>query len=308
MPNIRSLFWKLLLNYIPINSEQRDSVLKRKRQEYQDTIIIYNNMLQDINEMNDTETKIYKQIKVDIPRTLTEYKLFTNEKVKTMMLRLLFVWSKRNPASGYVQGFNDLCSPFIAVFFTNYLHFSIETFYVKDEEIDTLEEKQLFEIEADTYWCFKKTMENIQFNYVAGQPGLQRMLDIMEEIVKLVDNNLYNHLRKLEVLYTHFAFRWMNCYLMREFSLKLIIRLWDSYFSFSDSFNFFHLFVCACLLLNYSERVKKMTEFQEVILCLQNLDTRDWTIDDMDVLIARSYQIYLIYGSIIQHKFIDKKK
>jgi hypothetical protein len=253
--------------------------------------------------MNDTELKIFKQISVDIPRTLTEYKLFTNTKIKNMMLRLLFVWSKRNPASGYVQGFNDLCSPFIAVFATNHLKFSSETFDAEESSINLLNEDQLFEIEADSYWCFKKMMDNIQTNYISGQPGLQKMLNIMEEIIKLVDNSLWKQLKKLDVSYLQFAFRWMNCYLMREFSLKLIIRLWDSYFSMSDSFNFFHLFVCACLLLNYSEKIKEMTEFQEVIMFLQNLPTNDWSIEDMNVLIARSYQVYLIYGNKIRVEY-----
>jgi hypothetical protein len=31
--------------------------------------------------------------------------------------RLLYVWSVRHPASGYVQGMNDLATPFMAVFF-----------------------------------------------------------------------------------------------------------------------------------------------------------------------------------------------
>lgn len=33
-----------------------------------------------------------------------------------MMIRLLFVWSMRNPASAYVQGINDLAAPLLVVF------------------------------------------------------------------------------------------------------------------------------------------------------------------------------------------------
>eukprot|EP00340_Litonotus_pictus_P011418 CAMPEP_0170538488 /NCGR_PEP_ID=MMETSP0209-20121228/103343_1 /TAXON_ID=665100 ORGANISM="Litonotus pictus, Strain P1" /NCGR_SAMPLE_ID=MMETSP0209 /ASSEMBLY_ACC=CAM_ASM_000301 /LENGTH=353 /DNA_ID=CAMNT_0010840189 /DNA_START=65 /DNA_END=1122 /DNA_ORIENTATION=+ len=287
LPQIRSLFWKLLLKYIPLSSENRDIILKRKRQEYYDTCIIYDSMLQDPNKnMNDSELKTYKQISVDIPRTLTEYKLFTSSKVKKMMLRLLFVWAKRHPASGYVQGFNDLCSSFIAVFFSNYLKFSFDDFEVSDTDLNNLSEDHLFEIEADSYWCFKKMMDNIQTNYISGQPGLQKMMNIMEKIVKTVDYNLWKHLKKLDISYLQFSFRWMNCYLMREFSLKMIIRLWDSYFALNDSFNFFHLFVCACFLLNYSEKLKAMSEFQEVIMFLQNPPTNNWSEVDMNVLVA----------------------
>lgn len=37
------------------------------------------------------------------------------------------------------------------------------------------------------------------------------------------------HLSKNSVEYIQFAFRWMNNLLMREFPLRCVIRLWDSY-------------------------------------------------------------------------------
>ena len=275
-------------------------------------------MLSDPNSnMSDSELKTFKQISVDIPRTLTEYKLFNNERIKQMMLRLLFVWAKRNPASDYVQGFNDLSSTFIAVFFSTYLNFNFDIendIDINEKELEVLSDNILFEIEADSYWCFKKMMDNIQTNYISDQPGLQLMMNITEEIVKLVDPALYSHLRKLDVKYLQFSFRWMNCYLMREFSLKLIVRLWDTYFSMIETFNFFHLFVCACLLLNYSEQIKNMTEFQEIIMFLQKLPTTNWTLKDMDVLIAKSYQNFFLYGDIVKaqynkaHKSMQEEK
>lgn len=39
-----------------------------------------------------------------------------------MMIRILFVWSMRHPASGYVQGINDLAAPLILVFLTEYIN------------------------------------------------------------------------------------------------------------------------------------------------------------------------------------------
>ena len=66
--------------------------------------------------MNQSEMNTYKQINVDIPRTMPEYKLFSYTTIRQMMMRILFTWSMRHPASGYVQGFNDLCTPFIIIF------------------------------------------------------------------------------------------------------------------------------------------------------------------------------------------------
>ena len=35
--------------------------------------------------------------------------------------RILYIWSVRHPASGYVQGLNDLATPFLTVFLAPYI-------------------------------------------------------------------------------------------------------------------------------------------------------------------------------------------
>ena len=52
--------------------------------------------------MSAYETKNFKQIKIDVYRTQPEVKLFASQLMQTMLIRLLFVWSMRNPASAYV--------------------------------------------------------------------------------------------------------------------------------------------------------------------------------------------------------------
>lgn len=37
-----------------------------------------------------------------------------------MFQRVLFIWSMRHPASGYVQGINDLLTPFFVVFLSEH--------------------------------------------------------------------------------------------------------------------------------------------------------------------------------------------
>jgi hypothetical protein len=252
--------------------------------------------------MNDGEMKIHKQISVDVPRTMPEYKLFSYERIRKMMLRLLYVWSMRHPASGYVQGFNDLCTPFFAIFLLQYISFDLDTLDISEEKLIELGEDLLLEIEADSYWCFTKMMDRIQTNYTNNQPGLNKMIQKMEDIIFLVDEELSKHLLQLDITFMQFSFRWMNCYLMREFSLKLIIRMWDTYFSEDDAFNNFHLYVCACLLLNYSEKIKKMSEFQEIMMFLQNLPMSNWTLEEIDVLLAKAYQVHTMYGKLIKDR------
>jgi hypothetical protein len=38
-----------------------------------------------------------------------------------IMERILFIWNIRNPACGYVQGINDLVTPFLIVFLNDYV-------------------------------------------------------------------------------------------------------------------------------------------------------------------------------------------
>jgi hypothetical protein len=248
--------------------------------------------------MNEGEMKIYKQISVDVPRTMPEYKLFSYERIRKMMLRLLYIWSMRHPASGYVQGFNDLCTPFIAILILQYCSMDIDSIdCIKEEGVFGLGESALLEIEADSYYCFTKMMNRIQNNYTNNQPGLTKMITKMEDIIKTVDNELYEHLIENNISFMQFSFRWMNCYLMREFGLKQILRIWDTYFSEEDAFNNFHIYVCASLLLSFSEKLKKMTEFQEMIMFLQNLQITNWQLDDVDVLLAKAYQICSLYGN-----------
>lgn len=40
---------------------------------------------------------------------------------------------------------------------------------------------------------------------------------------------LYTHLASQNVEFMQFAFRWMNCLLMREISVQNTIRMWDTY-------------------------------------------------------------------------------
>ena len=58
----------------------------------------------------------YFQIHIDIPRMSPLIALFQQKTVQEMFERILFIWAIRHPASGYVQGINDLVTPFFVVF------------------------------------------------------------------------------------------------------------------------------------------------------------------------------------------------
>ena len=60
--------------------------------------------------------------------------MFRNEKIQKIMRRypiiikrLLYVWHMRHPASGYVQGINDVVTPFIVVFLSEYIEINFDS-------------------------------------------------------------------------------------------------------------------------------------------------------------------------------------
>ena len=131
----------------------------------------------------------------------------------------------------------------------------------------------LFEVETDTYWCLTNLLAGIQDHYTADQPGVQRMVMRLEELVARIDADLTAHLRETGIEFFQFAFKWMNCLLLREFNLPCVLRLWDTYLSEGDGgFEHFHVYVCAAFLCQFSAEVRSM-KFDELFGFMQNMPT-----------------------------------
>lgn len=47
--------------------------------------------------------------------------IFQQKVVQELFERILFIWAIRHPASGYVQGINDLVTPFFVVFLSEFI-------------------------------------------------------------------------------------------------------------------------------------------------------------------------------------------
>jgi hypothetical protein len=107
--------------------------------------------------------------------------------------RILYVWATRHPASGYVQGINDLVTPFFQVFLGAYIgEYPSRSWLMEDTDpelfdVGELEPSVLAAIEADSFWCLSKLLDGIQDNYINQQPGIQRLVKRMSELVKRID-------------------------------------------------------------------------------------------------------------------------
>jgi hypothetical protein len=237
--------WQLLLGYLPTNSERRVSTLERKRNEYLDGVRqafdrgnvdsnaaaagpIHSNSPVASNQGNrrGLDETIWHQISIDIPRTNPHIPLYSYEATQRSLERILYVWAIRHPASGYVQGINDLVTPFWQVFLAMYI-----TDYDIEEGMDPgqLPKQVLNAVEADTFWCLTKLLDGIQDNYIYAQPGIHRQVNALQDLTRRIDATLARHLESEGVEFMQFSFRWMNCLLMRELSIKNVIRMWDTY-------------------------------------------------------------------------------
>jgi hypothetical protein len=74
---------------------------------------------------------------------------------------------------------NDLVTPFLAVFLSEYLGQEQESW-----RPEGLSEEQLLEVEADSYWCLCRLLEGIQDHYTDAQPGIQKAVFRIKEVVR----------------------------------------------------------------------------------------------------------------------------
>uniref|UniRef100_A0A4W3J847 TBC1 domain family, member 22a n=1 Tax=Callorhinchus milii TaxID=7868 RepID=A0A4W3J847_CALMI len=288
---VRPITWKLLSGYLPANVERRLCTLQRKREEYFAFIEQYYDSRNDEHHQD-----TYRQIHIDIPRTNPLIPLFQQASVQEIFERILFIWAIRHPASGYVQGINDLVTPFFVVFIFEYIEGEVEHF-----DVSSLPEEVLRNIEADSFWCMSKLLDGIQDNYTFAQPGIQRKVKALQELVSRIDVQVHKHLHQYEVEYLQFAFRWMNNLLMRELPLRCTIRLWDTYQSEPEGFSHFHLYVCAAFLVQWRKEILEEKDFQGLMILLQNLPTMHWGNEEISVLLAEAYRLKYAFADAPNH-------
>eukprot|EP00124_Ichthyophonus_hoferi_P004021 Ihof_evm2s397 gene=Ihof_evmTU2s397 len=284
---VRPITWKLLNGYLPANRNRRERTLQRKRQEYQEFIGQY------YSTRNDKPNKtLHHQICIDVPRTNPHVPIFQKAVVQEILERILYIWSIRHPACGYVQGINDLVTPFFTVFLSSYIEEEVENC-----DVDTISMEILGEVEADSFWCVTKLLDGIQDNYIFPQPGIQKKITRLADLISRVDAPLHEHLANQGVEYMQFTFRWMNCLLMRELPLQCIIRMWDSYQAEPDGFSGLHLYVCASFLVHWSKELRALTDFQDLLEMLQCLPTKQWSAKEVEVLMAEAF----IWKALFEH-------
>ncbi|XP_024879747.1 TBC1 domain family member 22B-like [Temnothorax curvispinosus] len=292
---LRSVTWRLLSEYLPANLERRQPALERKRLDYWNLVKQYYDVERD-EGFQDT----YRQIHIDIPRMSPLISLFQQTTVQLIFERILYIWAIRHPASGYVQGMNDLVTPFFLVFLQEAI--PIQAWQdLENYDVASLSKEQRDIIEADSFWCLSKFLDGIQDNYIFAQLGIQHKVNQLKELIQRIDAPLHQHLHQHGVDYLQFSFRWMNNLLTREIPLHCTIRLWDTYLAESDRFASFQLYVCAAFLLRWRRHLLLQPDFQGLMLMLQNLPTQNWTDSEIGVLVAEAYKLKFTFADAPNH-------
>jgi hypothetical protein len=263
----RGTVWRLLLDYEPINRSLCAEVLGHKRLDYVDCLDrVYGEPHRRL--WTPYQREILAQIRRDLPRS--QFALVRNQAIQKLFERVLFVWAVRHPACGYVQGMNDVVFPLFFVLLGQHADASHVHDHVAD--IAWLPDAQARELEADCFWCFSRLMECLQDLYTKEQPGVRKMLTLLEQIVRKNSPELAAWIQKEAINYQEFAFRWMNCLLIRELRLGSVLRLWDCYVSNHRKIATTHVFVCAAL----APRLIGLTH-SEFVVTIQRLSPGSWT-------------------------------
>lgn len=97
----------------------------------------------------------------------------------------------------------------------------------------------------------------------------------MKEVIKRVDPELLNHFEAHEIDFYHMYFRWVTCLLLRQFTVKIGLRLFDTYLSDENNYFNFSLYILAAIILKYSKKFKTLN-FEEMMMFQQNMPTKDW--------------------------------
>lgn len=88
-------------------------------------------------------------------------------------------------------------------------------------------------------------------------------------------------------------FKWVTCLLLRQFSMKTCLRLFDTYLAIESNYFGFCLYILAAIILKYSKKFKKMG-FEEMMIFQQNMPTKEWSEEDLATVIAEAY-VYQSY-------------
>ena len=268
--SLRPLIWKICLNYLSLKPDEWSDALNVNRTKYEKNKKKYmKNLLSNkhinknpfVNNEKDKDKELYSNIKKDILRTKSNMNFVSmlTKNLETnadVMNRILFIYAKIHPDVVYIQGMNDLLAPIYYCF-----------------SIDNNPDNKNF-VEADSYITFEKLMDIIKKIYIRvldNEPGgVNYRLNEIDGLLKIIDYELFLHLKKNNIKIEFYGFRWMTLFFTQDFEMPDILRIWDSIFGNNDIFEFLYLLILATVLLKKKDIMKE--KMSGIMMIIQNLE------------------------------------
>ncbi|KAK3322556.1 rab-GTPase-TBC domain-containing protein [Apodospora peruviana] len=191
-------------------------------------------------------------------RRLPEEPFYHEEVIQTMVLDILFLYCKLNPAvGGYRQGMHEILAPIVYVVAQDAIDRSA---IATDDPADPTMVDMLdsYFIEHDSYALFSKVMGCASTFYEVGTDAgslaperntiVEKSKHIHEVALMKIDQELANHLNNIEVLPQIFLIRWIRLLFGREFPFEQLLVFWDAIFAFDPDLELIDL-ICVAMLL-----------------------------------------------------------
>ncbi|KAI3961231.1 hypothetical protein MKX01_035817, partial [Papaver californicum] len=138
-------------------------------------------------ERSEDEISMLRQIAVDCPRTIPDVTFFQQIEVQKSLERILYTW--------------------LEFFLIQWLQCPTYPYRLRN----------ISNMEADCYWCLSKLLDGMQDHYTFAQPGIQRLVFKLKELVRRIYEPVSRHMEEQGLEFLQFSFRWFNCLLITEF-------------------------------------------------------------------------------------------
>lgn len=289
--SLRPLIWRILLSYLPGETDLWPQHLAEQRKLYRDlsselsgafansfdprSLIGTNRISKKTDKENGAtqqfvqDTDLYDEIQKDVIRTYPEMPFFCDNDChhQSVLQRILFLYAKLNQGVKYVQGMNEIVGTIYFVFASD-----------ADRAWGDC-------AEADTFFCFSTLMSEIQDLFIRNMDdsdsGIKGRINEFMNVLQEHEPDLVALMQTQGLDPTFFSLRWVTTLMAREFDLPDTIRLWDSLFSSSDK----HAFMCYLCCAMVAEQRETLLEgdFADNLRLLQAYPPTD-----VCVLLARA--------------------
>ncbi|GAA97214.1 uncharacterized protein L969DRAFT_84353 [Mixia osmundae IAM 14324] len=170
---------------------------------------------------------------------------------------------------GYVQGMSDLCSPLYVTF-----------------DADKI----------TTFWCFVGLMERMKRNFLRDQSGMKQQLSQLQELIALMDPELYKHFDKTDSLNLFFCFRQLLILFKREFTFAQIPMLWENFWTDVCGTSPQCFFALAILQTHRDPIIRHLVYFDEVLAYINGLSLTM----EVEPLLAQAEILYKTFQLVVE--------